>query len=322
MMGAMSRPEALAVATVLSLLVSGRLQAQDGPHLRALHEMARAVSAGEAARYARLYASDAVITIHGGETLKGRQAIEDYEVALLREYPGTRLAFYDVWLSGPRAVVRYGVNGTMRTGQTMGHEGLLFYRFGPSGLIVEEHRYLDTLTPMAQLGALGPGPHRAPPALPSATTAHEAKGSPAEAANVARVNACLNALDGGNREAFLASLAGEATVDDMAEIGPASGRREIAAWMDRRRAALRGVTSEVTSSLGAGDFVLLEAVVRGTLEGPLGRLSPSERPFTVHRAVIAELNDGKVIRLSLYGNGKELAQAVGQRPPKPPSPAK
>ena len=318
MMVAMSRPKALAAAAVLSLSVSGELRAQDGPHLRALAEMARAVSAGEAARYARLYAKDAVIAIHGGETLKGRQGIEDYEVALLREFPGTRLAFYDVWLAGPRAVVRYGVNGTTRTGQAMGHEGLLFYRFGPSRLIVEEHRYLDSLTPMAQLGALGPGPHRAPPALPAATRAHRAKGSPAEAANVARVKACLAALDGGNREAFLASLAGEATVDDMAEIGPASGTRDIAAWMDKRSAALHGVTSEVTSSLGAGDFVLLEAVVRGTFKGPLGRLSPSDRPFTVHRAVIAELKDGKPIRLSLYWNGKELAQAVGQWPPTPP----
>ena len=31
----------------------------------------------------------------------------------------------------------------------------MFYRFDPTGLIVEERRYLDSLTPMAQLGLLG-----------------------------------------------------------------------------------------------------------------------------------------------------------------------
>ena len=307
----------LAAATALSLFVSAGLLAQDGPHLRALTEMASAVSAGEAARYARLYAEGAVITIHGGETLKGRQAIEDYEVALLRQFPGTRLAFYDVWLDGPRAVVRYGVNGATSTGQAMGHEGLLFYRFDPSGLIVEEHRYLDSFTPMAQLGALGPGAHRDPPSLPAATKAHTARGSAGEAANVALVQASLAALDRGDQDALLAHLTRYAIVDDRTEPTSIAGPKRIASWVKARAVAFTGVTSEVTTAFGVGDFVLLEAVVRGTFKGPLGRLSPSDRPFTVHRAAIAELQDGKLIRLALYWNGKELAQGVGQWPPAP-----
>jgi uncharacterized protein (TIGR02246 family) len=314
-MGAMPMPPTLAAAAVLTLLATAGLEAQDGAPVRALTEMARAVSAGEAARYARLYARDAVITIHGGDTLKGRQAIEDYEVALLREFPGTRLAFYDVWQDGPLAVARYGVNGATAGGQAMGHEGLLFYRFDPTGLIAEEHRYLDSFTPMAQLGALGPGPRRAPPSLPAAPKAHAARGSKAEKANVDLVKTSLAALDTGDREAVRASLAEDAIVDDMTEIGAASGRRAIAAWMDRRAAALTGVTSDVTTSLAAGDFVLVEGIVRGTFKGPLGRLSVSGRPFEIHRAAIAEVQGGKLLRLSTYWNLKELAQAVGQWPP-------
>jgi hypothetical protein len=49
----------------------------------------------------------------------------------------------------------------------MGHEGLLFYRLHPSGLIEEERRYLDSLTPMAQLGLLGALPARPLPTLPT-----------------------------------------------------------------------------------------------------------------------------------------------------------
>jgi ketosteroid isomerase-like protein len=317
MMGAMSKP-AFAVAALLTLLASAGLDAQDSPHLHSLAEMARAVSAGEAARYASLYARDAVITIHGGDTLKGRKAIEDYEVALLREFPRTRLAFDDVWLAGPRAVVRYGVNGTTTSGQPMGHEGLLFYRFDPAGLIAEEHRYLDSFTPMAQLGAFGPGPRRPPPALPAAAKPHAARRPEADDANVARVKSSLAALDGGDREALRASLSEDAIVDDMTEIGPISGQRAIATWVQGRAAALTGVTAEVTTALAAEGFVLLEGVVRGTFKGPLARLAVSDHPFEVHRAAIAEVRGGRVRHLSIYWNVKELAQAVGQWPPPPP----
>ena len=61
--------------------------------ISAVTEMMQAVNAGDAKRYARLYAQDAVIMIHGSGELKGRGAIEQHEVELLREFPGARLAF-------------------------------------------------------------------------------------------------------------------------------------------------------------------------------------------------------------------------------------
>ena len=141
----------------------------------ALTEMKDAVNAGDAGRYARAYAPDAVITIHGGVELKGRSSIEQYEVELMREFPGTRFAFYAIWLKGPQAVVHYAVKGKTPSGKGMGHEGLLFYRFQSSGLIEEEHRYLDSMTPMAQMGMLGTLTVRPPPRLPTDTKVHMAK---------------------------------------------------------------------------------------------------------------------------------------------------
>jgi len=69
--------------------------------------------------------------IHGTGVLSGRGAIEAHETSLLREFPGTQLAFYDFWQDGLAVVVHYGVNGRTPAGQAMGHEGLLFYRFDP-----------------------------------------------------------------------------------------------------------------------------------------------------------------------------------------------
>jgi hypothetical protein len=55
--------------------------------IMALTEMVNAVNVGDAKRYAGLYAQDAVITIYGSGELKGRGAIEQHEVELLREFP-------------------------------------------------------------------------------------------------------------------------------------------------------------------------------------------------------------------------------------------
>jgi ketosteroid isomerase-like protein len=277
--------------------------------------MTQAVNAGDAARYARLYAEDAVITIRGGDTLDGRAAIEKYEVELMRQFPGARLAFYDAWLDGTEAVVHYGVDGKTAAGQAMGHEGLLFYRFAPGGLIQEERRYLDSLTPMAQLGALGPGPARAVPVLPHEMKTHRAQRSSSESANVALVRDALAALEARNEAEFFAKIAGDAVVDEMIELRPSAGRAAVQAWFERWTRAAPDARTEVTRILGVGDFVLLESVVRGTLKGPLGRAQAADKPFAVHRAAVAEVRGGKIARLTFFTNGKELAQAVGQWPP-------
>jgi ketosteroid isomerase-like protein len=281
----------------------------------ALREMVRAVNAGDAAAYARVYAEDAVITIHGGGVLTGRRAIEAYEIDLLREFPGTQLAFYDFWQNGAAIVVHYGVDGRTPAGQAMGHEGLLFYRFEPSGLIAEERRYLDSATPMAQLGLLGPAPARPRPALPRTMQAHMAGTSPREERNAALVRSTFAALDARDEAAFLAAIADDGVLDDMTEPSPSAGKLSVKAWFDRWTRAVAGARTEIATLAAIGDGVLVETVVRGRLQAPLGRLAASDRPFAVHRAAIVQVKDGKITRLAVFMNTKELAQAVGQWPP-------
>ncbi len=282
--------------------------------ITALTHMMNAVNAGEARRYARLYAQDAVITIYGGGELKGRDAIEQYEVKLLQEFPGTRLAFYSIWQKGALAVVHYAVNGRTPGGQSMGHEGLLFYRFHPSGLIEEEHRYLDSLTPMAQMGMLGATPTRALPTLPTELKVHVARSSPEEEVNVAIVRASFAAQDSKNESAFLAAIADDAVLDELIHPQPFIGKRNVKTWFSTWTRAVPDATTEITAMLGVGEFVLVKTVVRGTLKGPLGRLVASNKPFAVHRAAIVQLKDGKLTHVSGFMNGKELAEAVGQWP--------
>jgi uncharacterized protein (TIGR02246 family) len=284
--------------------------------LAALREMVRAVNAGDAKAYARVYAPDAAITIYGGGVLQGREAIEQYEAGLLRDFPEVRLAFPEVWQKGPLAVVHYVVAGRTPNGQAMGHEGLLFYRFLPSGLIAEERRYLDSLTPMAQLSAKA-RLTRAVPTMPSNRRTIVATGSAEEDRNVALVRELVAPRSASSDADLLSRLSEDAVLDEMIEPEPLAGQPAIRARLEAWRAAVPDLRAEIASILGAGDFVLVETVVRGMLTAPLGELSPSATPFAVHRAAVFEVKDGRIVRVVLFMNGKELAEAVGQWPPRP-----
>jgi len=305
----------LIAAAVLGLSAAPDEARMAERQVAALTEMVRAVNAGDAAAYARLYDVDATITIPGSPALEGRRAIEDYEKDLLREFPGARLGFYAVWQHGPVAAVHYAVNGRTPAGRSMGHEGLLFYRFLPSGLIADERRYLDSLTPMAQLGALGPVPARPLPTLPGGLEAHTATGSPSEGENVALVRASLAALDSKDEGAFLAGIADDAVLDELIEPQPSPGRRNVGAWFERWTRAIPDARSEITGIFGAGAFVLVELVVSGTLDGPLGPIPAANKRFAVHRAAIFQVKGGRLAGISAFMNGKEIAQAVGRWPP-------
>jgi ketosteroid isomerase-like protein len=301
----------------IRIRAEGRAEQQvEDRQIIALTQMTDTVNAGDAKGYARLYAQDAVITIYGGTELKGQRSIEDYEAELMREFPGARFAIYSVWQQRALAVVHYGVTGRTAGGQVMGHEGLLFYRFDPSGLIQEERRYLDSLTPMAQMGLLGSAPARALPKLPTAIKMRIANRSPNEVENIALVRASFRALDSKNESEFLSMLAQDAVVDELILPQPFIRKNNIEAWFQTWSKAVPDASTEITSLLSVGEFVLLECIMRGTLRGALGRLAGSNTPFRVHRAAIIQVKNGKLGRISLFMNGKELAEAVSQWPPR------
>ncbi len=301
----------LAVLTAAAALAPAqRADAQ----LAALNRMVTTVNAGDAAGYARLYAPDAVIRIYGTGELTGRSAIEAHEVELLRQFPGARLAFSDVWQDGPRAVVRYAINARVATGQSMGHEGLLFFRFDASGAILEEHRYVDSLTPMAQLGAVRAAAFRAPPSLPAAIVDHVAARSRTEQQNGAIVSDMIAAMNAGRASAAQALFAADATIDEVFLPQPFTGKDAASTWLRTWAEAAPGMTLDVSTILPVGDHVLIEAVARGSLARGIGLVPHAARPFAVRRGFIMHVGNGKITGVVGFINGKELAEAVGSWP--------
>lgn len=289
-------------------------QAAGQEPLASLETMVQAVNAGDASRYAAVYAPDAVITIHGTNVLKGRTAIEKHEVELLSQFPGARFGFSDVWCIGDTAVVRYAVSGRTPAGLAMGHEGLLVFTFNGSGLIQEERRYLDSLTPMTQMGLLGTRAARPRPEVAAAPTIQIARRVRRERDNVALVRASLGSLDQHDERAFLSNLADDIVIEEMIEPQRSAGRRDARTWFLSWTRAVRDMRTDIVSAFGAGDYVLMETIVRGALTGQLGPVSASDKAFAVHRGVVARVRDQRITRLWAFMNGRELAEAVGQWP--------
>jgi ketosteroid isomerase-like protein len=284
-----------------------------------LRRMADAVSAGDASRYASLYGDNAVIVIAGGATLRGRAAIEQYEVGLLREYPGTQLAFFDVWRTDSLTIAHYGVSGRAATGLPMGHEGLLFYDFDSAGRIIEERRYNDSMTPMAQSGMFGAVESRSVPMLPPMFRYHDDEASPADRDNLATVRQTYAALDSRDIDGFIALLADSVVVDELVYPRVFAGKNGVKSWWDLWVGGTQGVTNDIIGMTVVGEFVLVETVMRGTLNGRIGHVRATNKPFSIRRASIIQVRRGRITRIANFMNGLELAKAVGAWAPPIPA---
>ncbi|MGH9218710.1 MAG: nuclear transport factor 2 family protein [Vicinamibacterales bacterium] len=274
--------------------------------------MRDAVNSGDARRYASVYSPSGTISIFGNSELKGRVAIEQYEVELLAQFPNARFAIYDVWYSGRNVVAHYAVNAPTAAMQWMGHEGLLFFTFNDAGEIDLENRYQDSLTPMAQLGALGAAPRRAIPTLPAEWRSHETRINAGR--NIAAVDRLVKAIDGRQRTEVQNVLSANPIIDELVLTDKFEGFRGIGRWLDAIGAFAES-RFDIVTTVGVGRHVLIEGVLNARLTQAFGLVKPSSGRVSIHRAAIIEFDDsGRITAIKAFMNGKELAESAGQWP--------
>jgi len=299
------------VIPVAFLIAAGSTQLEG--QKAALQTMRDSVNRGDARAYASVYSPSATISIFGGGELRGRSAIEQHEVELLQQFPKARFEFYDVWHGGSQVVAHYAVNAPTAAGPSMGHEGLLFFTFNAAGEIERENRYQDSLTPMAQLGALGNAPRRPLPKLTADWRSHESGGAN-ERRNVATARRLLTAVDEHRHAEVTSLLAANPAIDELMLADTFAGAQGSRQWFDAL-GAFAGSTFNLATVIAAGRYVLLEGVLSGRLTAPFGLVKSSSRQFSVHRAAVLEFDDaGRVVSIKAFMNGKELAASVGQWP--------
>jgi steroid delta-isomerase-like uncharacterized protein len=124
-----------------------------------------AFNSGDVKGFAALYAADAVVhdPIYP-QPLTGRDAIEQDIADFRRGLPDARFVLGSLLEAGQTAALQYTVSGTHNgplatpggeipaTGKTLTSEGAVFSRLNAQGEVVEERRYYDVASMLAQLG--------------------------------------------------------------------------------------------------------------------------------------------------------------------------
>ena len=126
-----------------------------------------AFNRGDPAGFAALYAEDAIVhDPQYPQPLNGRAAIEQDTADVRRAMPDARFTLHAVLQDGATVAVHYGLSGThlgplslpdgeiAPTGRRLDLPGAVFSRVDGEGLVLEERRYFDVASLLAQVGVL------------------------------------------------------------------------------------------------------------------------------------------------------------------------
>lgn len=128
----------------------------------------------------------------------------------------------------------------------------------------------------------------------------------------------VDALNRDDPEAFRACLAPEIEWTNMADGRIVDGAEPLRQAIWGMRVALPDLHSSIVEMVADGDRVAVEMTFSGThngqLMGPTGPVPPTGRQVTVHAALFFRLQDGRIVRISRYGDTLSLLTQVGLRP--------
>jgi steroid delta-isomerase-like uncharacterized protein len=288
----------------------------------------------DAKAIAALYAPDATLTIAGTPPLTGREAILAFIQGFLDSQSNVKFGVSRVWMSGKTVACEWMINGTQSkdwnglpgNGKAWGVTGGSVLTYNEDGLIVQDDRYLDFGTEVAQLG-LSKQKVRPVPAIPTAVEAHAAKGAPEEDKNVALAKAGNRTWETHDSKAFLGFLNDDVTYDDMTMPSQLKTKAPAKAIIEAFGKAFPDLKITETSIWGADDYTIDEYTMDGTQKAPLkmgpGMTIPNtKKTIDAHTLEILQWKDGKVAHGWAYSNGAEFMTQLGLAPPpgaKPPS---
>jgi predicted ester cyclase len=84
------------------------------------------------------------------------------------------------------------------------------------------------------------------------------------------------------------------------------GTKGVKAYLTTFFKAIPDLKQDKTVQIAAGDLVVTEGVLQGTLKGNLGPLKATNKPISMHFVDIIQVKDGKAAKLTTYANSMEL----------------
>ncbi len=281
----------------------------------------------DAKAVAALYAADATLTIAGTPPLTGRDAILGFTQGFLDSQSNVKFGVSRVWMSGKTVACEWMINGTQSkewnglpgNGKAWGATGGSVLTYNEDGLIVQDDRYVDFSTEVAQLG-LSKQKVRPIPAIPTSVEAHAAKGAPDEDKNVALAKAANRTWETHDAKAFLGFLNDDVTYDDMTMPSQLKTKAPGKAMLEAFGKAFPDLKVTETSIWGADDYTIDEFTMDGTQKAPLkmgpGMTIPNtKKTIDAHTLEILQWKDGKIAHGWAYSNGVEFMTQLGLLPP-------
>jgi steroid delta-isomerase-like uncharacterized protein len=295
-----------------------------------LPQMADALSQHDAKKFAGFYADDASVISPGQDPAKGKDGIAANAQKFFDAFSNVKFGFSRAWVKGDVVIDEWTMTGThsgdfkglKATEKPIGVQGVSIAWFDPAtGLIKEEHRYVDLATLMSQVGA-SKQKARAVAAIPSSIEWHVSKGTPDEDKNLELAKNMTGALNAKKDTDFMALHTDDSTFDDMTQPVQMKGKEDAKKWFKMFTTAFPDAAFASTNSWAIDDFVINESTMTGTQKGPLPGVPATKKAVTIHGVDIGQLKDGKFVHGWFYGDGMEMAMQLGLvKPPKPAGPA-
>jgi uncharacterized protein (TIGR02246 family) len=272
-------------------------------------------------KFASVYAEDGVISVAGLNEVSGRSNIEQNMTEWFETFKDVKLGFSRVWVKNETLVLEWVINGKHHgelfgvkgTEQPIGHYGLSIVSVNPEGKVASEHRYGELGTVMTQVGGAGAKVKPRPiPAIPAAPETIVSTSTPDEEKNVEVAKNVLASLESGKKEAdFTNLLADDIEQDGLFHLEMSKGKDGAKKFYKSFTTAFPDAKFEATKAIAAGDYAIVESVLKATHKGALGTIQPTKKPIAIHLVDIFKVKDGKVTRAWTYQNSLEMQQQLG-----------
>lgn len=287
--------------------------------------MLGAMQAKDPAKMNDCWTADAKLSMAGMPDAVGQAAIAEHMKGMMTASPDMTIEPQLELVNGNTIARVFLIKGTntgpmmagtpmeqKATGKKWGVLGLAIDMTDDMGKIKEGRHYMDAAAMMGQLGLMPGMPFR--PAIETGTPA----GAPIVGAgadpSLAVVKAGYDAMAKGDLKASTDVMADDVVITDMGMPEDVKGKATFLKMMEGFYKAFPDLKMEVSTQWSAGDYVVTEALMTGKNSGALpemGIKKATNKQISVHVAEIAQVQNGKIVRIWWFGNGMEMAAQLG-----------
>lgn len=246
--------------------------------------------------------------------------------AMMKAFPDAKMTPRRLISAGERAVLEWTFTGTNKgeflgdeaTDKPVGVTGASFLLFGKDGKVTRENRYMDLAAIQGQLGkTVKGGKVRPVEAVPTAALEVVIATRGEEPKSVSLLKKYYELTQSRDHKAIADLVAPDAVLSnnreakdmtkaDLVKLQPAADR----AFVDEG--------SVVKACINAGEIGACEYEWTATLKRPAMGMPATGKTGTIHEADVAQVKDGKLVRVNGYGSRLEWFIAFGAIKPQTP----